>query len=302
VGSCRARLRRARRLTATLPDVEVILLGTGGPRPDPDRHGPATLVRIDDRYLLFDAGRGVVMQLARAGVPLDRIGPVFVTHHHFDHIVDLADVALATWLERRPGALDVVGPAGTARIVSVLLEQIYDKDIHFRAQGEPAIGGFKPVHATDAVPGVVAEGPGFTVRAEPVVHGHGLDFSAEFRRRWVCFGYRVEVGDAVVTISGDTIACEGLDRLAQGADVLVQCCYLARSEIGTEHMRQVARSTLACADTVGGIARRARVKRLVLTHFRRKTDDVLATIADDVRRDFAGEVVLGRDLLRLAVH
>jgi ribonuclease Z len=281
--------------------VEVILLGTGGPRPDPSRHGPATLVRIGAHHLLFDAGRGVVMQLARAGVPLAAVNPVFLTHHHFDHIMDLADVALASWLEGRPGPLDVIGPAGTVRTVTALVEQVYDRDIEFRAKGEPAIGGWKPVRATDAVPGVVAEGPGWIARAEAVVHGHGLDLSVDFKRRWVCFGYRIEAEAKVIAISGDTVACDGLDRLAQGADLLVQCCYLASGEIGTDHMRQVARSTLACADTVGAIAHRAAVKRLVLTHFRRKPDDVLATIATDVRREYAGEIVLGHDLLRLTV-
>lgn len=241
------------------------------------------------------------MQLVRAGVPLDRINPVFVTHHHFDHIVDLADVVLASWLEGRPGALDVFGPAGTARIVAALVEQVYDRDIEFRGTGEPAIGGWKPARATDATPGLVAQGPGWRVRAETVVHGHGLDLSADFKRRWVCFGYRIEAEGKVVAISGDTVACEGLDRLARGADVLVQCCYLAAGEISTDHMRQVARHTLACADTVGAIASRAAVGRLVLTHFRRKSDDVLATIAEDVRRDYGGEVVLGRDLLRVTV-
>ncbi len=54
--------------------MKITLLGTGGPRPDPNRHGPAAIVNIGDAYLLFDAGRGVVLQMVRAGIPLDRVG------------------------------------------------------------------------------------------------------------------------------------------------------------------------------------------------------------------------------------
>jgi RimK family alpha-L-glutamate ligase len=52
--------------------IDVTLLGTGCPLPDPNRAGPATLVRAGGRAFLFDAGRGVLMRLAAAGVPTPR--------------------------------------------------------------------------------------------------------------------------------------------------------------------------------------------------------------------------------------
>ena len=48
--------------------MDVTLLGTGSPLPNPDRAGPATLVKAGDATLLFDCGRGVIMRLAAAGV------------------------------------------------------------------------------------------------------------------------------------------------------------------------------------------------------------------------------------------
>ena len=66
--------------------MKLTLLGTGGPLPDPTRHGSAAVLQIGDARLLVDAGRGVVLQLARAGIPVDTVGPVLVTHHHYDHI------------------------------------------------------------------------------------------------------------------------------------------------------------------------------------------------------------------------
>jgi ribonuclease Z len=72
----------------------ITLLGTGGPRPDAARGATALLIEAGEDVILIDAGRGVVRQLAALGVALDRIDPVLVTHHHYDHIGELHDVIL----------------------------------------------------------------------------------------------------------------------------------------------------------------------------------------------------------------
>jgi ribonuclease BN (tRNA processing enzyme) len=280
--------------------MKLTLLGTGGPIPDPARHGSAAVLEIGGTRLLFDAGRGVVLQLARAGIPVEEVGPVFLTHHHYDHIGDLADVILTGWLQGRRSPLRVVGPPGTESIVTALLERVYDRDIAFRSQGEHAME-WAPVESADATTGLVQGRGACRVFAEPVVHGHGLDYPEAFRRRWVCLGYRVEAEGKVVAFSGDAVACEGLDRLALDADVLVQCCYMARAELTTPYFARLARETIACADSVGRIARKARVKKLVLTHFRRAPDAVIQSIASDVARDYDGPLVLGSDLLEVTI-
>ena len=72
--------------------IAVTLLGTGSPIPDPNRAGPATLIQAAGENYLVDAGRGVVMRLVAAGVPVGQLDAVFVTHLHSDHITDLIDV------------------------------------------------------------------------------------------------------------------------------------------------------------------------------------------------------------------
>jgi ribonuclease BN (tRNA processing enzyme) len=46
--------------------MEITLLGTGTPAPDPSRQGSALLVEIAGQRLLSDVGRGARLQLARA--------------------------------------------------------------------------------------------------------------------------------------------------------------------------------------------------------------------------------------------
>src|SRR5664279_4855676 len=66
--------------------MKVITLGTGSPLPDPNRAGPATLVRAGGRDLLFDCGRGVLMRAAAAGTGPIGFDTVLLTHLHSDHV------------------------------------------------------------------------------------------------------------------------------------------------------------------------------------------------------------------------
>ena len=277
--------------------MKIIVLGTGGPRPDPRRMASTVLIRLGAENILFDAGRGVMVQMARAGVPLGSLRHVFLTHHHFDHIGDLYDVMLNSWLAGRREALEIRGPQETERLVRVLQTEVYDKDIAWRDQGEPTFGGWAPVLAQDIGAGPVLDTGHWRVSAEVVSHGDGLDLSAQLRARWTCLGYRFEAEGKVVAISGDTVPCPGLARLADGADILVQCCFLATPEIEGEHFRRLARHTLACGDSVGRIAAAAGVKTLVLTHHRPRSDDaMLAALERDVRADFHGRLIIAEDL------
>ncbi|MBA3497941.1 MAG: MBL fold metallo-hydrolase, partial [Gemmatimonadales bacterium] len=70
----------------------VVMLGTGTPRPLPDVWGPATAVVVGGRVFLVDAGVGVERRLAAAGLPIDGVTVVFITHLHSDHVLGLADL------------------------------------------------------------------------------------------------------------------------------------------------------------------------------------------------------------------
>jgi ribonuclease BN (tRNA processing enzyme) len=275
--------------------MRVIALGTGGPRPDPHRNAACTVVDVGGEYLVFDTGRGIVQSFARKPLAFADVAALFITHHHYDHVGEFADFMISSWLDGRRGRLPVFGPPGTARIYSLFLEQIYDRDLEFRTQGERAIGEFAHGEVTEVRAGPVYETGRWRVSCAEMLHGHGL-FGPSFRARWVCLGYRIEAQGRTVSISGDGVRSDALVRLARGADLHVQCCYLPASALTTPQLKGLAEHTLACSDTAGRIAAEAGVKRLVLTHFRSMTPAMLAEVERDVRRDFDGPVALARDL------
>ncbi len=188
--------------------MKVTLLGTGGPRPDPARQGPATLVEVANLRLLFDAGRGVATQLVKADISLHEIDAVFITHHHFDHIGGLGDLLMAAWNGDRTRPLNVYGPKGTRRIVEALFGQIYASDIRFRIREAEMIGAPIPhpsevFRAFDVGAGVIESNPKLRLEVGPVEHGSlALELDAE---EWGAVGYRIEGDDRTVTIAGDAV-------------------------------------------------------------------------------------------------
>jgi ribonuclease Z len=112
--------------------VQVIVLGSGSPLPDPARAGPSTLVRTGAGDLLFDRGRGVLMRAAAAGTSAGALQGLFLTHLHSDHTTDLNDVITSRWITSfQPNPQTVLGPRGTAALVAAT-EAMLELDIGYR--------------------------------------------------------------------------------------------------------------------------------------------------------------------------
>ena len=279
--------------------MRIILLGTGTPILDPRRQQSALLVDLDGENILFDAGRGVTSQMLRAGIQPRQVGSIFITHHHYDHISNLGEFLLTAWHNGRETPTNIYGPRGTGEIVNTLLRQVYTRDIAFALFNTADVIDIRDlVQVTGVAPGWTLDSGRWKVRTEKVEHGNSLGLSYE---AWPCLGYRLEAEGKVIAISGDTVACEGLERLAQGADVLIQCCYMAEDEITTPTAEHQARHIIASSGQVGKIASRANVKKLVLTHIRPKPEAMMRSLVEDVRKGYSGEVVVGEDLMVIEV-
>jgi ribonuclease BN (tRNA processing enzyme) len=79
---------------AAAQKTEIVMLGTGTPRPQPDVWGPATAIIIGQKVFLVDAGVGVERRLAAANLPIKGVTAAFVTLLHSDHVLGLPDLIL----------------------------------------------------------------------------------------------------------------------------------------------------------------------------------------------------------------
>jgi ribonuclease Z len=271
--------------------MHVTILGSGSPLPDPDRAGPATLVRAGGRDLLFDCGRGVLMRAAAAGSGPGAFDTVLLTHLHSDHVTDFNDVFTMRWaMAAAPNPLRVVGPPGTARFVEATATMLRD-DIGYRRAHHDDLDWDPPVEVTELTEGVVFDDPGVRVVAAPTDH----------RPVHPTVGYRIEADGASVAIAGDTVPCAGLDDLCRGASVYVQTT-IRRSlveSIPIPRLQDILDYHSSIEDAAA-TATRAGVRTLVLNHLvPAPAPGTESEWIDEAAAHFGGEVLLAHDLLTI---
>ena len=271
--------------------MQVVTLGTGSPIPDPNRAGPATLVRAGGRDLLFDCGRGVLMRASAAWSGPAAFAAVFLTHLHSDHTTDLNDIVTMRWVaSQEPDPLPVVGPPGTQGLVDRTLAMLSD-DIGYRLAHHDDLNWEPTCTVTEVSEGVAYDDGTVRVIAAPTDHApvHPT------------VGYRIEAEGRVVVIAGDTVPCAGLDRLCAGADVYVQTV-IRRSLIEAIPFARLQDilDYHSSVEDAAATASRAGVGTLVLTHL------VPAPAAGsepeweaEARSGFDGSVVVAHDLWQL---
>ncbi|OBF14668.1 ribonuclease Z [Mycobacterium sp. ACS4331] len=274
--------------------IEITLLGTGSPIPDPLRAGPSTLVRAGGQTLLVDCGRGVLQRAAALGVGPNAFDALLLTHLHSDHIADLGDVIITRWVttftEQVP--LPIIGPPGTAEVVSATLKA-FGFDIGYRIAHHADLNEPPPVEVSEHVDGPVWDRDGVNITVGPTDH----------RPVEPTIGFRVSFAGNSVVLAGDTVPCQGLDDLARGADALVHT--VIRQELVDLMPMQRIRDICDYHSTVqqaAATAKRAGVGTLVLTHYvpglvPGQEEQWRALAAEE----FDGRIELGDDLHQVTV-
>jgi ribonuclease BN (tRNA processing enzyme) len=284
--------------TAQPAKSRLILLGTGGgPTPKPNRSAPANAIVVNGAVYVIDCGNGVARQMVLAGLPLNRLKAVFVTHHHSDHNADYGNLLLLSWAGNLASKVDTYGPPPLNEMTRLFL-QMNDYDIATRIadEGRPPLKDLIVPHEVSAGGPVMADA---NVKVTAALVDHGAVKPA--------LAYRFDCPDRSIVFSGDTRPSENLVKLAKGADVLVhEVMYLpavdkmAAGESNAKTLREHLLSAHTTAEEVGRVATQAGVKTLVLSHFVPGGPGIGdQTWADAVRPHFSGRLIVGRDLMEL---
>ncbi|MBN9495069.1 MBL fold metallo-hydrolase, partial [bacterium] len=200
--------------------------GPSGPLPVRDRAKPCVAIQAAGSLYLVDIGPEATENLQLWRMPLADARAVFVTHLHSDHIGDLGEFNMQSWVAGRSAPLAVVGPAGTDRLAAGL-HRAYGPDHQFRhAHHEHGDVKF-PLAAGELRAQVVtlpAKADDHGVRSRQVWSRDGLVVTAiavEHSPASPAFAYRFDYKGRSVVVSGDTIKWPPLAQAAKGADVLI---------------------------------------------------------------------------------
>ncbi|QIO24923.1 MBL fold metallo-hydrolase [Haloarcula sp. JP-L23] len=279
--------------------MDVTILGSGSPIPDPQRAGTGITISIDGELVLLDCGPGTVERMLDADINPKSIESVFFTHHHMDHNASFFHFAIASWtLGRRD--LTVYGPTGTTSLVEAMY-QVYESDLEYRRSFGRSLDGITDIEIVDVDDEFASRIGNCRISAMQVDH------SIE------TYAYRFDdesTGESVV-FSGDTTIVDGFAEFAQGADVLIQdACigpmldtppsnkpvwtkYFSPDQRYLDRLGEVHCTPAEC----GEIAADADVDTLVLTHLTPYLDP--EQMKSNAQQSFDGAVIVAEDGLQL---
>jgi ribonuclease BN (tRNA processing enzyme) len=273
----------------------LILLGVGGgPRPRKANSASAQVVVVNNDLYVIDCGDGVARQLVIAGLSLDRLRHVFLTHHHSDHTADYGNLLLLSWTAGLRSRVDTWGPPPLKEITRLFFE-MNAPDIQMRIADEQRIPLAPLVHAHEVTAaGLLLQDENVEVRMVAVDHPP-LPYA---------FAYRIDAADRSFVVSGDTKPSDNLIELARGADVLVHEALLpagvdriASRSPNAARLRESIMSHHTTAEEAGRVAQAAGVKLLVLSHLVPPDDPGISERMwlDAAKKHFRGQIVVGRD-------
>ncbi|WP_432972737.1 ribonuclease Z [Dactylosporangium sp. CA-233914] len=293
---------------------ELVVLGTASQVPTRLRNHNGYFLTWDGEGILFDPGDGTQRQMVHAGVAASDVTRICLTHFHGDHCLGLPGVIQRISLDGSPHDVQAYFP-GSGEVYFDRLRNATPFYDTARITKHPVTGD-----------GVLAETAKF--RLEAFRLDHGIDafgyrlvepdgrrmLPDRLRERGIA-GPEIAVLQRVGQLRGvrlsevseprrgqrfafvmDTRLCEGVLRLADGADVLViESTYLAEDEgLAVAHGHLTAGQAARVAAESG-------VRTLVLTHFSQRYDDP-SRFRREAEAVFDGEVVVAEDLTRVRIR
>jgi ribonuclease BN (tRNA processing enzyme) len=277
------------------PALEVVVLGSGGPRAF-GRAGSSYLVLLGGRpRILVDAGPGAFLRIGELNLDLDNVDIVLLTHLHIDHSGDLAAFFNARALTSDgPIVYRVFGPDGaglfpkTSRFVNLLVGQdgafAYQKT--FGADESFAVRDL-PI-SLDSARAKILDEDGLVVEEIATHHGDCPSVA-----------YRISYKTVTVVFSGDmdASALPNLVRLAKNADLLIFNCAVLDPPDSPSQLYDLHTPPRK----IGQAARESGVKSLLLSHL---APDVLgqeSAVRKSIRASYAGPVAFASDKLRIPI-
>jgi len=273
--------------------MELVFLGTGASIPTKSRNSSSIALIREGEILLFDCGEGTQRQMICAHVGFRNKMRIFITHMHGDHTLGLLGLIQTLSLLGRRKELQIYGPPGIETFLSSALSSLGVKTRF-------------PLDTREVHPGTILEEPGYTIEAVKADHteeSYSLGLLEKERPGRFNVQRAVEIGipkgpirtqiqqgrtavleDGTVVepedvlgpsrpgrkivYSGDTRPCTEVTGLAQGADLLI---HEATYDDSLEDMAaEMGHSTPSQA---ASIARKAMVRRLILTHISARYQD-----------------------------
>ncbi len=254
--------------------LRVTLCGSAAPMPIKGRAAACVMVMAGGKFYIIDTGNRSTNNLGLWRIPAARVGAVFLTHFHSDHMGDLGEFNMMTWAQGRKAPLDVYGPVGVKQVVdgftlAYALDSAYRTAHHGEEYLNPAIGQMIAKE-------IALQGDSATVLDDGNLKV--TMFAVNHAPIHPAVGYRFDYKGRSIVISGDTTKVETTITYSKDADILfheglsrniVKQMEVESGNTGNDQLKKIMfdiQDYHASPIEAAEVANEANVKELVLYH------------------------------------
>jgi ribonuclease Z len=299
-----------------MENIKVTFLGTGNAVPTETRNHSGILLSFANETILVDCGEGIQRQFRHAKLSPARITRILITHWHGDHILGLPGLFQTLAMTGYSKTLKLYGPKGTHRFMNAIKELMID----FRI----------PLEIHECSSGTIINEKDFLINAEAMEHGipslayslvikdkrrldkkklkklkvpnspllgqlqAGKDINLNSRKIKASQVSYIEKGKKL-TIVMDTGFNARAIKLAENSDLLITESTFSDKEsaIAKEYKHLTSKQAAE-------IARKAKAKRLILTHISQRYEHIPYVIEKEAKKVFKNAKI-AKDLDTLEV-
>lgn len=297
--------------------MEVVFLGTGSMVPTRERNHSGYLVLHNEEAILVDCGEGTQRQLRYAGISPTRITKILITHWHGDHVLGLPGLLQSMMANDYHGTVNIYCPEGTSQF----FERMWNSFAIQKGNMEIKLHEIKERHFLKA--------SDLSIEALPMRHStkcYAYSFQQEDKRKINIdylkkFGlskhpilkdlqqgkdikwkdHAIKASDATFVKKGkklaivtDTMVNDNIVELAKSSDLLI-CESTYSSDMVEKAKEHMHMTSLQAAE----MAKKADVKKLILTHFSQRYKSVNGH-KKDASKVFKN-VICAKDFMKVVV-
>ncbi|HLG24641.1 MAG TPA: ribonuclease Z [Candidatus Nanoarchaeia archaeon] len=294
--------------------MQITFLGTSSMVPTKDRNHTAVFLSYDTEGILLDCGEGTQRQFKIAGISLQKVTKILISHWHGDHVLGLPGLMQTLSSTDYDKKLQIYGPKETKKRIEKLFEAfVFDKKLDFEVHeisngkffenNDYILESYQLEHGVETLGFAFIEKDKrkvdmkkvrkFGVSQGPLVGKLQQGQSIEFK------GKKISPDDVTFMEKGkkvsyvtDTVICNGCYKAAKDSDILIcESTYSSKlMEKGEEYGHMTSKQA-------GMLANKSNVGKLVLMHFSARYKDTKELEED--AKDVFDNTVCAWDFMKL---
>jgi ribonuclease Z len=295
--------------------MKITFLGTSDQIPSANRNHSSILLNYKDENILVDCGEGTQRQMRKAKLNPCKVTRILITHWHADHVLGISGFLSTLSLSGYNKTLFIYGPKGIKKQISELLK-LFPFFKSYPIKVEEVSGKFLDLEeffleAKLMEHSIACNSYNFVKKNKrrinkkllektnlpngPIISQlkEGKDITYKNKKYKAKDLTYLEKGIKISFVL-DTKLNTKIYSFVKDADILIsECTYSKDLE------KQAKEHFHLTTNQVGKIAKKARIKKLVLTHISQRYENDLNTIKKEVEEEFKGEIIIAKDLQQI---